>query len=169
MFIFIYYWLIERTKYFLVSFFLFFFVPKHRKKKSMAKPQKNLRVGPKIIIIFSFQNFFVRFLKEQQTLPKHRSSLQSSVDCTPSAYFSCPSCPPPLFHNLPWPPVLLFPCSFSFLHWYPYCFFSFLKFYLQRIDLFSPGASASLLILPGFTSCIYSLANKEFLKFQTQF
>jgi len=38
------------------------------------------------------------------------------------------------------------------------------SFYNQIIDFFFPGASASLLILSGFASCIYSLSNKEFLK-----
>lgn len=88
MLVFIYYWLIERTKYFLVSFLF------PNTERNVAKPQKNLSLGPKIIIIFSFKIFFVRFLKEQQMLPKHHSNLQSSVGCTPSTYFSYPSCPP---------------------------------------------------------------------------
>lgn len=93
MLVFIYCWLTERTKYFFAVFFLFC---SRTQKKNVAEPQKNLNLGPKIIIIFSFKIFFVRFLKEQQILPAHHSNLQSSADCTPSACSTHPSCPSPL-------------------------------------------------------------------------
>lgn len=128
----------------------------------MAKPQKNLRVGPKIIIIFSFQNFFVRFLKEQQILPKHCCNLLTPVDCTPSVYFSYPSHPSPLFQNLPWAPVLLFPCSFSFLHSYQYCFFwVFFLFILPSNDWFLFPWCLCLTFDPAWLCLLYLFSCKQ--------
>lgn len=92
MLVFIYYWLIERTKYFSASFF--FFVPKHR--KNVAKPQKNLSSDPKIIIILSFKNLTKN---PKRTTNTSQAPLQLPAFSRLHAlqhHFRHPSCPAPL-------------------------------------------------------------------------
>lgn len=106
MLVFIYYWLIERTKYFSASFF--FFVPKHR--KNVAKPQKNLSSDPKIIIILSFKNLTKN---PKRTTNTSQAPLQLPAFSRLHAlqhHFRHPSCPPPSAHSsCPWVPILLSP------------------------------------------------------------
>lgn len=134
MFPFIYYWLIERTKYFLVSFFPSFFVLKHR-KKNVAKPRRNLRVGPKIIIIFSFQNFFLSdFWKNNKYIPS--TALTYKLQTAHPQLFQLPLSS---ISPFPQPPLGSWSC-FSHLIFLPSLasipLFHFLKFILPLKDWF---------------------------------
>lgn len=105
MLVFIYYWLVERAKYFLVSF-CFFCSQTQKEKENAAKPQKNLRLGPKIIIIiFSFKIIFCQVF--ERTTNTTQAALQPPVVGGPHTLSSsrCRFLPvPPWADILPSPP-----------------------------------------------------------------
>lgn len=106
MFVFIYYWLVERTKYFLVSF-CFFCSQTQKEKENAAKPQKNLRLGPKIIIIiFSFKMIFCQVF--ERTTNTTQAALQPPIVGGPHTLSSsrCRFLPVP-------PPELLQPRGYA--------------------------------------------------------
>lgn len=111
MLVFIYCWLTERTKYFFAVFFLFC---SRTQKKNVAEPQKNLNLGPKIIIIFSFKIFFCQVF--ERTTNTSRAPLQLTIFCWlhalslfHSPFLSLPTLPT-AHRNLPWAHLLLSPC-----------------------------------------------------------